>query len=393
MYDVIVVGARCAGASTALLLARQGHRVLLIERARFPKDTLSTLYIHQPGVARLAAWGVLDDVASTGCPPVDTVTYRVGDVRLTGSSRPVEGQRASYAPRRHLLDQILVDAAVAAGVEFRDETTAGDLLFDDGRVVGLRCRTAGSAWTDERARLVVGADGMRSQVANQVEAQVLESAEPRTCAYYTYWDLPGPRMALHEAPGRWVGAVSTNDGATLVGCYFPQSDFQRIRGTALDAYLGCFREHAPELYEQVAADGPVDRLYGTGDQRNFIRRASGPGWALVGDAAHHKDSITARGITDAFLQAQLLADTLPGGLGSDEELDTVLSQYAAAHYALVVEGYHSTLFVAELTVADERLAMLRAVAESQEMTELYFSMLSGACGSDEFFSDEFMASL
>ncbi|KPI01273.1 monooxygenase FAD-binding protein [Actinobacteria bacterium OV450] len=393
MYDVIVVGARCAGASTALLLARQGHKVLLIERAKFPKDTLSTLYIHQPGVARLAAWGVLDDIASTGCPPVDTVEYRVGDVRLTGSSRPVDGQRAAYAPRRYLLDRILVDAAVAAGVEFHDETTAGDLLFRDGRVVGLKCRTSGSVWTDRHARLVVGADGMRSRVADQVQAEVLDSTGPKTCAYYTYWDLPGPRMALHEAPGRWVGAVSTNDGATLVGCYFPQSDFRQMKGNATEAYLGCFREHAPELYEQVAGKGPIDRLYGTGDQQNFIRRAAGPGWALVGDAAHHKDSITARGITDAFLQAQLLADTLPGEAGNTQDLDTALRRYATAHYDLVVEGYHSTLFVADLTVTPERLAMLRAVAESAEMTGLYFSMLSGACGSDEFFSDEFVASL
>ncbi|WP_055524423.1 NAD(P)/FAD-dependent oxidoreductase [Streptomyces graminilatus] len=393
MYDVIVVGARCAGASTALLLARQGHRVLLIERARFPKDTLSTLYIHQPGVARLASWGVLERIASTGCPPVDSVTYTVGDVRLTGSSRPVDGQGAAYAPRRYLLDRILVDAAVEAGVEFRDETTAGDLLFEDGRVVGLRCRTAGSVWRDERAGLVVGADGMRSQVANQVKATVLDSAAPRTCAYYTYWDLPGARMSLHEAPGRWVGAVSTNDDATLVGCYFPQEDFQRIRGHALDAYLDCFREHAPELYEELAGSTPVDRLYGTGDQQNFVRRAAGPGWALVGDAAHHKDSITARGITDAFLQAQLLADTLADEPKRGAELDESLRRYAAAHYDLVVEGYHSTLFVAELTVKEERLAMLRAVAKSEEMTGLYFSMLSGACDSDEFFSDEFMASL
>lgn len=393
VYDAIVVGARCAGAATALLLARQGRRVLLLERAKFPKDTLSTLYIHQPGVARLAAWGLLDRIAATGCPPVDSVSYSVGGLRLTGSSRPVDGQGSAYAPRRYLLDQILVDAAVAAGAEFRDETSAGELLFEDGRVAGVRCRTAGATWQDERAALVVGADGMRSQTAAQVKAVVLSEAGPRTCAYYTYWDLPGARMSLHEAPGRWVGAVSTNDGATLVGCYFPQTEFQRIKGNALEAYLGCFRDNAPDLYEQVADAGPVDRLYGTGDQQNFIRRAAGPGWALVGDAAHHKDSITARGITDAFLQAQLLVDSLAGTPWRAPTLDESLRRYAAAHHDLVVDGFHSTLFVAELTVKQERLDMLCRVAESEEMTALYFSMLSGACSADDFFSDEFVASL
>lgn len=390
MHDVIVVGARCAGASTALLLAREGYRVLLLDRVTFPKDTLSTLYIHQPGVARLAAWGVLEDVVATGCPPVRSVSYTVGDVRLAGSSRPVDGCRAAYAPRRYLLDRILVEAAVAAGAEFRDGTAVGDLLVEDGRVVGVRCKTTGSRWTSERAALVVGADGMRSGVAAQVQADVRACAEPKTCAYYTYWDLPGTRMELHEAPGRWVGAVSTNDGATLVGCYFPQSEFRRVRGNALDAYLTCFREHAPDLYGEVAGASPVDRLYGTGDQQNFIRRAAGPGWALVGDAAHTKDSITARGITDAFLQAQLLADTLSNG-GVDE--DEALRRYAEAHHALVVDGYHSTLLVAELTVTEDRLAMLRLTAKSKQMTELYFSVLSGACDVDDFFNEGFVASL
>ncbi|MBZ9644584.1 hypothetical protein [Streptomyces sp. PSKA30] len=189
-----------------------------------------------------------------------------------------------------------------------------------------------------------------------------------------------------------MGALPTGDGATLVGCYFPQSDFQRIKGDAFDAYLASFRELAPDLHARVAEAGPVDRLYGTGDQQNFIRRAAGPGWALVGDAAHHKDSITARGITEAYLQAQLLADTLADGVPRGAALDEALERYAKAHHDLVVDVYNSTLFVADLEVKDERLAMLRAVADSSEMTELYFSMLSGACSADEFFNEEFLAS-
>src|ERR1700730_1772206 len=124
MYDAIVVGARCAGAPVAMLLARAGHRVLLVDRAHFPSDTLSTHYIHQPGIARLARWGVLDAARATGCPAVEPTVYQVQDVRLDGGSVRHEGQRAAYAPRRHLLDKILIDAAVAAGAEFREGCSA-----------------------------------------------------------------------------------------------------------------------------------------------------------------------------------------------------------------------------------------------------------------------------
>lgn len=383
MYDVIVVGARCAGAPTALLLARQGHKVLLIDRGRFPSDTLSTLYIHQPGVARLAAWGALPRVIATGCPPLSTVELTVGGIRVTGSSRPVEGQASAYAPRRHVLDQVLVEAAVAAGAEFRDQTSATDVLFDSGRAAGIECRTVGTAAVKERARLVIGADGMRSRVAHRVRAETLESTDPQTCAYYTYWNIPGVRMAMYKAPGRLIGAVSTNAGATLVACYFPQREFQRIRRGAFDAYLDSIRQHAPELYEHIASRSPVDRMYGTGSQENFVRRAAGPGWALVGDAALQKDSLTAWGISDAFRQAQLLADSLGGALSDTERLDKGLRRYAESHMEQLIGGYRRTVYATGLKVEREQLDLMRAATESAEIRELFFSTMSGACEPQE----------
>lgn len=379
-YDAIVVGARCAGASTAMLLARQGRRVLLLDRAAFPKDTLSTLYIQLPGVAVLADWGLLDRLRATGCPPLERVAYRAAGITVTGSSRPVRGQRINYAPRRHLLDQLLVEAAVAAGAEFRDATTVGELLFAGGSVTGVRCRTAGGGWVSERADLVVGADGMRSQVARQVRAEVLTSAAPKSCAYYTFWDLPVDQvLSITRADGVMVGSSATN-GGTLVVSYLRQQEFARARQRPLEVYLETIREHDPELYDRLPPAGPVERLYGTGDQQNFIRQAAGPGWALVGDAAVHKDSITAWGITDAFLQAQLLADTL----ASVPALDQALPQYAATLKGVAQGGYQATLTVAGLHLGDADLAHLRLLADHPELAELYLSSASGAVTPQEF---------
>jgi flavin-dependent dehydrogenase len=378
VYDVIVVGARCAGSATALLLARAGHRVLLAERASFPRDTLSTLYIQQRGVACLSRWGLLDQVAAL-CPPLRRVSYTIGDVRLEGSSRPVSGISEAYAPRRHTLDAVLAQAAVEAGAEFRDSCSVEDLTWDDHRVTGvrLRDRRTGSTVT-ERACLVVGADGMRSTVAAKSGAATLVEQAPQTCVYYTYWAGAADHFELYEADGQWVGAVPTNDGATLVQAYFPQADFGRVRAGARAAYLENVRSVAPGLHDRMVAGGQLDRLYGTGDQRNFFRAGCGPGWALVGDAGHQRDSITARGITHAFISAQLLSDRVRGPLDDKERLDAALAAYARERYDRLIGDYRDTLATARLSTPPHRVELLREVAGSAERTEDFFSAMAGA---------------
>ena len=123
-YDAIVVGGRCAGAPTAMLLARRGYRVLVVDRARFPSDTLSTHVIHAPGVAALDRWGLLDTVVATGCPPIEHYSFDFGPIVIDGTTRPVEGHTAAYAPRRTVLDAILTNAAAASGAIVREEFTS-----------------------------------------------------------------------------------------------------------------------------------------------------------------------------------------------------------------------------------------------------------------------------
>ncbi|MCQ4080912.1 FAD-dependent monooxygenase [Streptomyces sp. RB6PN25] len=393
MYDVIVVGARCAGAPTAMLFARRGYRVLMVDRARFPRDTLSTLYIHQPGVALLHRWGLLDAVAATGCPPIEHAVHQVGDVRLEGCSWPVDGVRAAYAPRRHLLDGILVRAAVAAGVEFREGHTLEDLVLDGDRVVGVRCRT-GATWRtfQEHARLVVGADGMRSRVAACAGAPVITGHPLMTCVYYSFWEDVPAGFEAYGAPGRWTGCVPTNDGLTLVAAYFPQSEFDTVRADAQSAHLEAVRTVAPDLYARVAAGTRADRLYGSGEQRNYLRQAVGPGWALVGDAGHHKDSITARGITDAFQQAAVLVEVVGDSLLDEPRLRRALREYARRRDALVMDGYQDTLSVAKLR-PERRLDVLRVLSADPVLTERFFATAAGASRSSELMTPDVLARL
>ncbi|MBL3670662.1 FAD-dependent monooxygenase [Streptomyces sp. M2CJ-2] len=394
MYDAIVVGARCAGASTALLLARAGYRVLLADKEAHGSDTLSTHLIHQPGVAALARWRLLDQVRASGCPPLTRTIYEVADIHIEGCARGVEGHRAGFAPRRHVLDALLVDAAVAAGAEFRDRCRVTGLLRDEaGRVVGVEGRHGGRIFT-ERARLVVGADGMRSTVARLVAAPYTMRDPRLTCAYYTYWkDVPAD-LELYERPGGWVAAVPTNDDATLVLAYFPQSRFEEVRTDARLAYQEQIRATAPALNERLRGKEPVERLRGSGDQQNFFRQATGRGWVLVGDAGHHKDSITARGISDAFWQAESLVRELQGTLGDDPaQLDAALARFAEGRDKQLAPGYEATLGVARLEPHDQRLSLLRAVQSDPELTSIYLDMVAGIASAGALYTPRLLALL
>jgi 2-polyprenyl-6-methoxyphenol hydroxylase-like FAD-dependent oxidoreductase len=396
MYDAIVVGARCAGAPTALLLARAGYRVLLLDKSAYGADTLSTHLVHQPGVAALARWGVLEHVRASGCPPLERTVYEVADIHINGYAGGVAGQRAKFAPRRRVLDALLVDAAVEAGAEYRERCRVTGLLWNEaGRVVGVEGRRGGRAFT-EGARLVIGADGMRSTVAQLVAAPYTVQDALMTCAYYTYWsDVPAEGVELYERPGGWVAAVRTNDEATLVLAYFPQSRFREIRTDAGRAYDDQIRTTAPALYERLRGRAPVERLHGSGDQRNFFRQATGPGWVLVGDAGHHKDSITARGMSDAFQQAESLVGETGNVLGGDPaQLDAALARFAEDRDETLAPGYQATLNVARLAPPNEqRLTLLRAVQADPELVSTYLDMVAGIVSADALYTPKLLALL
>jgi 2-polyprenyl-6-methoxyphenol hydroxylase-like FAD-dependent oxidoreductase len=170
MYDAIVIGARVAGAPTAMLLARRGWRVLLVDRARFPSDTISTHWIWPPGVACLKRWGLFDRVLASNCPAYRTMGLDLGEFQLAAELPPTDGVAEICAPRRKVLDKLLVDAAAEAGVEVREGFPVTGLLHADGAVCGIRSRRDG-AETSETGRIVIGADGHSSFMARAVRAE------------------------------------------------------------------------------------------------------------------------------------------------------------------------------------------------------------------------------
>jgi 2-polyprenyl-6-methoxyphenol hydroxylase-like FAD-dependent oxidoreductase len=392
MYDAIVVGARCAGSPTAMLLARKGHRVLLLDRARFPSDTLSCHYVHQPGVARLARFGLLERVRATGVPPARRQTFDVGAFAITAAPPPADGIADGYGPRRTVLDLILVEAAVEAGAELREGFAVEGLVTEDGRVTGIRGRTPGGAPVTERARIVVGADGLHSLVARQVEAPAYDARPARTCAYYSYWNgapVEGPE--LYSRPGRMIITAPTNGEQTMVICYWPRDEFHRVRADI----EGSFREAvalAPALAERLAAGERTERFYGTADLPFFFRKPHGPGWALVGDAGYHKDPITAQGITDAFRDAELLADAIHEGLDGQRPLEEALAGYEEGRNEEVRPIYELTHQLAGLEPPPpEMQALFAALRSDPEQASRFFGTIVGTVPIADFFAPENLA--
>ncbi|MFC5007563.1 NAD(P)/FAD-dependent oxidoreductase [Dactylosporangium cerinum] len=363
MYDVIVVGARPAGAATAMLLAQRGLRVLAVDRARFPSDTLSTHQIQPAGVARLQRWGLLDKLLAAGTPVTDRVRFDVGGTVLAGRF-PAHGFLCS--PRRTVLDKLLVDAAREAGADLEEGFHVGGLIRDGDRVAGIRGRDG----TEHRAPIVVGADGKHSLVAKEVAAPVLREVGPRTVASYSYWEgLDQPVGELYHRPGRAVAAFPTNDGLTMVYAAAPVTEFGTWRTDPerhlLDTVDGC-----GDLGKRVRNGRRVERLRTTVDLPNVVRRAHGPGWFLAGDAGLVMDPVTAQGIGNALADAELVAATIADG-GTGEAYQRIRDE--------------SRLPIFDLTTGLAALRppkrfdglFLRAVARRQDSVEQFLGVFAG----------------
>jgi flavin-dependent dehydrogenase len=387
-YDAIVVGARCAGSPTAMHLARSGHRVLLVDRATFPSDTLSTHAIHAPGVAALRRWGLLDAVVATGCPPLETYSFDFGPFTITGTPRPCEGSSVAYAPRRFLLDKILLDAAADSGAEVQEHFSVDELLVEDGVVVGIHGHDAGGTARTHRARAVVGADGRQSRVARAVQAQQYLEKPRLQWAYYTYWrDLPVDGFTTVIRPDRGWGAFPTNDGLTLVVVGWPYAEAADYKADVEGNYLRTL-DLAPEFADRVRAATRVEPFTG-GAVPNFLRKPYGPGWALVGDAGYTKDPITAQGMSDAFRDAELCAAAFDAYLRGDSSFDDAMSAYQLTRDAEVLPIYEFTTQLATLAPPPPEVGqLLSVVAGNPEAMDMFAGVVAGTVSPVEFFAPE-----
>jgi 2-polyprenyl-6-methoxyphenol hydroxylase-like FAD-dependent oxidoreductase len=393
VYDVIVVGARCAGAATAMLLARRGHRVLVVDRATFPSDTLSTHYVQQPAVARLRDWGLLDRLVASGCPPIPTYGLDFGELALTGWPTPYDGVALAYGPRRTVLDALLVEAAGEAGATVATGFRVEGLVQDGDAVAGIRGRTADGAEVVERARLVVGADGLHSVVASAVGAPIYDDRGTYQCFYYTYWSgVPVGGFEAYVRERRAVAANPTNDGLTCVPVVFPRSELTTVRR---DVERHCLEAiDLTPLGEKVRAATREDRWYGTGDLPNRFRRPYGPGWALVGDAGSYQDPVTAHGITNAFRDAELLAEAAGQGLDGTRPMDVALAAYHRRRDDAARPMFELTCQFASMEPPSaETRRLLAGLAGNQPATDRYFGMLAGTVAVEDFFAPDHVAAI
>lgn len=354
-YDAVVVGARCAGAATALLLARKGMSVMLVDRDRHGADTLSTLALMRAGVLQLHRWGLLDQVRAAGTPAIRSTSFVYGDENITVPIKPRDGVDALYSPRRTVLDVILVDAAADAGADvFHGPRLVDVMRGKNGRVTGAVIEERGGTSRQVQAGIVIGADGLKSTVAGLVEAPTYRQGNHSCGVVYAFWPgLENQGNRWHYRPGLSVGAIPTNDGDT---CIFAATSSARFHDevrvdieTGFHRVVGeCSQDLAQELGEPVS---PV-RYRGFPGHPGQMRQSYGPGWALVGDAGYFKDPITAHGISDALRDAELLARAVLRG--SDE----ALAIYQSTRDALSRELFEITDAIAGFEWDIERLKPL-----------------------------------
>ena len=338
-----------------MLLARQGMSVLLVDRDRHGADTLSTLALMRAGVLQLHRWGLLDRVRAAGTPPITRTSFIYGDETVTVPIKPRDGVDALFAPRRTVIDALLGQAAAEAGVD----VVHGPRLVElergaGGRVTGAVIEERGGAVRRVPARIVVGADGLRSTVARLVGAEAYRTGRHACGVVYGFW--PG----LENARSRWfyrdrtaAGAIPTNAGDACVFAATPQERFHaEIRTDMQAGYRRVLAECSPDLAGELSGRELSEGLRGFPGQPGVMRRSYGPGWALVGDAGYFKDPITAHGISDALRDAELLARAVLRGT------DDALAEYQATRDELSMDLFEITDAIAAFDLDLESLKPL-----------------------------------
>lgn len=338
-YDAVIVGARCAGAATAMLLARQGLRVLVLDRGAYGTDTLSTHALMRGAVLQLHRWGLLNRIIEAGTPPVTQASFHYADEVVSVRLKPRDGVSALYAPRRTILDRVLVDGAREAGADVVYGSIVTALMTDaHGRVTGVVVNGHNGGARRIRAGIVIGADGLRSTVARLAQAPVYRQGRHATAVVYGYWkglDVNGYEWRFN--PGVSTGVIPTNDGDTCVFASMPDSRFQgEIARDVETGYRRVIAECSPAFESALGAAVRQGKLHGFPGVAGFFRRSWGPGWALVGDAGYFKDPLTAHGITDALRDAELLASAVVAGSAGS------LAEYERARDELALEQFLAT---------------------------------------------------
>jgi flavin-dependent dehydrogenase len=348
-HEVVVVGGRVAGSATAMLLARLGHDVVVVDQASFPSDTVSTHSIARSGVVQLRRWGLLEEVLDSGAPAIRQVTFHAGGASTSRRIKDKAGVDLVVAPRRYVLDTILATAAERAGAQLYPGVTVTGVRRDGrGRVVGVDGHDRAGAPIQLDAHWVVGADGLRSRVASSVGAPLYEAGPAGGAAQYAYYAGIGwAGFEFFVAERSFAGVFPTHHGQACIWVCTPAADAKAARrqaGSRVEAFGQLLERSAPELAERLGqAARRTSPVQGLLRQPNQLRQAFGLGWALVGDAGYYRDAVTAYGISDAFHHAELLAVALDQALvGDAEEEAAALAAYQHQRDQALAETFQLT---------------------------------------------------
>jgi flavin-dependent dehydrogenase len=373
-FDVVVVGARCAGSPLATMLAQRGLRVCLLDKSRFPSETLSTHVIQSCGVAVLDRLGVLNTVLAAGAVPLTRFTLATEHARIDAVVDAGLFGSPALCVRRVTLDHLLVAAAASAGADVRVETPVGGLLWKDGRVVGVETAEGRLC-----ARLVVGADGRRSTVADLAGAAEYHVEPPGRMFAWAYFE------GVVEAEGRLrLGSLgeltfvaSPTDSGLYMAAVCPplavKDTFLADREGSFMRGIGAWPELA-ELLHGAKRIGPIRVMT---NWHGYFREAAGPGWVLVGDAGNFKDPSPAQGIADALRQAEQLADAVELGLGAAAGLDQELRRWWRWRDE---DGYEMHWFATDMGAAGSSPPLAsqftRDIAGDEEATKAFLQVLN-----------------
>src|SRR5687768_8108201 len=375
MYDAIVIGARCGGSPTAMLLARRGFKVVLLDKATFPSDTISTHILWPHGAEILGRWRLLQRVAATGLPPIcRRMTFDVGPFALRGTIPDANDGMGGFCPRRTVLDALLVNAAAESGADVREGFTVDELLIADETVIGIRGHAKGLNSVEERARIVIGADGVNSFVARTVGTAEYDAEPVAACAYYSYFSgLRQDDIELYVREHVAFGGAPTNGGLHLVMVNWPARDFPTIRND-VEGHVWRALEAAPDFLACVREGRREEKWYGTAGVPGYLRKPYGKGWVLVGDASYNRDPITAQGISDAFIDAEMLVEALSAGLSGNGGFDEPLAAHESARNERVRPMYEFTTHLAALEAPPPEMRdLFVALRGNQDATDAFLS--------------------
>lgn len=361
-YDVIVIGGSVSGAPTAMLLARQGHKVLLIDKHAFPRDANSTHFIWPRGMSYLNRWGIaepilqatpffrkmevcIEGISLHGSVPLADLQQRFR--RLHGDDR---GAIDCYCgPRRYFLDHHLLNCAREAGVTVRERVTYQAPIYQDGRLVGITACDEDDHEFQVRAQLVIGADGRFSNFVKDVGARDTDFRPLSTFAYFGYFrGIDKPELAIHKR-GRFGTAIfPTLDNTHMVLVYGPTASWDDFRRNPEQHFLDIYRFCAPDVAALIERAERTEPFKAAARMEAFQRESVGPGWALVGDAGSFKDQVTAMGITHAFRDAELISGYIHRALAGEFPMDEGLRQYRLARAGDYVDYFDFVCKTAEM---------------------------------------------